>query len=147
MALLARMIPFAILTGLCLSGCGNSPTMPATTPAPYAGQGGMTKWNIKPQAYLYHYNNGFSGVDALGYAPQLQTVWSRLGAAETCGIGYDKTLMISLLNARFGESRVTHELNGIGFHAVQTRKVSGFCNTERTKAIRHSIQRYREGLF
>ncbi|MCV6612382.1 MAG: hypothetical protein OIF55_16590 [Amphritea sp.] len=134
---------------VCLAGCGNmlQTDRPAPEPEVYAGQGGMTEWNIMPDAYLYHYENGFTGDDALGYAPQLQTVWSRLGAAETCGISYDKALMISLLSARFGESRITHELNGIGFHAVQTRKVPGFCSEKRVPKIMRSLNRYREGLF
>lgn len=128
---------------LFLGGCGSAP--PLTQP--YSGQGGMTEWRIKPDIYLYHYDSGFNGEDALGYPPQLQRVWSRLGAAETCGIGYDKTLMISLLQARFGESRITHELNGIGFHAVQSRKVPGFCSDNRAAQIRSAVNRYREGLF
>lgn len=107
----------------------------------------MTQWNIKPEVYLYHYEHGFTGVDSLGYNEQLQTVWSRLGAAATCRIHYDKYQMIQLLIKQFGEKAITHELNGIGFHRVQSRKVSQFCDPWRIKEINASLRRYQQGWF
>ncbi|WP_299199101.1 hypothetical protein [uncultured Amphritea sp.] len=132
------------ISTLLLSGCSNS-VKPEQTE--YNGSGGMTQWNIAPEVYLYHYENGFSASDALGYDEQLQTVWSRLGGAITCNINYDKQAMIERLMQRFGEKAVTHELNGIGFHSVQSRKVPDFCHDARIKEINKAINRYRKGKF
>lgn len=137
-------IVFTLLSAILLAGCTDSVKSLKTE---YSGSGGMTRWNIDPVVYLYHYQNGFTGSDALGYDEQLQTVWSRLGAALTCNIDYDKQTMIRLLVQRFGEKPVTHELNGIGFHSVQSRKVPGFCNDSRKKEINKAIIRYRQSRF
>nr|WP_320135750.1 hypothetical protein [uncultured Amphritea sp.] len=126
-----------------LTGCAtNTPQLPE-----YPGAGGMTQWNIQPEAYLYHYEHGFTGVDSLGYDPKLQKIWSRLGAAVTCRIDYDKPHMIQLLMKQFGEKAITHELNGIGFHQVQSRKVPQFCNEARINEINAALQRYQQGRF
>jgi len=132
------------LSILLLSGCSNS-VKPQE--ASYSGSGGMTRWNIAPEVYRYHYEHGFSGPDALGYDEQLQTVWSRLGGAITCHIDYDKQTMIQRLQQHFGETAITHELNGIGFHSVQSRKVRNFCTDRRVRAIKRVLRRYREGRF
>lgn len=107
----------------------------------------MTHRAIQADAYLYHYEHGFSGIDALGYNEQLQTVWSRLGAANTCQIAYDQPQMIQRLMQAFGETAITHELNGIGFHSVQSRKVPRFCDKWRTKEISAALRRYNRGEF
>ncbi|RTE64524.1 hypothetical protein EH243_17035 [Amphritea opalescens] len=131
------------LAAALLSGCAtNTVQLPE-----YQGVGGMTQWDIQPEAYLYHYEHGFSGVDALGYDEQLQQVWSRLGAAITCRIDYDKPHMIQLLMQRFGEKAITHELNGIGFHNVQSRKVPQFCSEARINEITVVLQRYKQARF
>lgn len=133
-----------VLSAMLLAGCAN-PVKPAH--GEYSGSGGMTQWNIDPIVYLYHYQHGFTGSDALGYDEQLQTVWSRLGAAVTCNIRYNKQDMIQRLIQRFGEKAITHELNSIGFHSVQSRKVPDFCNRSRVKKITSALQRYRRGQF
>lgn len=132
------------LLALLLTGCASSqaPELPE-----YQGAGGMTQWDIQPEAYLYHYKHGFTGVDSLGYDPKLQKVWSRLGAAITCRINYDKAHMIQLLIQQFGKKAITHELNGIGFHHVQSRKVPQFCNSWRVNEINAALQRYQQGRF
>lgn len=130
---------------LILSGCLNMGSKAA--PPTYSGSGGMTAWNIKPEAYLYHYEHGFTGEDALGWPPELQFAWSRLGAAVTCEIEFDKAEMIALLQQQFGEKQSRHELNGIGFHAVQSRKAAGFCSEERIHSITASLQRFVNGYF
>ncbi|SEQ98287.1 hypothetical protein SAMN03080615_03487 [Amphritea atlantica] len=133
-----------VVSAMLLAGCSN-PVKPAHEE--YSGSGGMTQWNIDPIVYLYHYQHGFTGSDALGYDEQLQTVWSRLGAAVTCNIRYNKQDMIQRLMHRFGEKAITHELNGIGFHSVQSRKVPDFCNPSRIKNITSALQRYSRGQF
>jgi len=140
-----RIIAFTFLSAIILLvGCSDSVKSVETE---YSGSGGMTQWNIDPVVYLYHYQNGFSGRDALGYDEQLQTVWSRLGAATTCNVSYNKRGLIQQLMQRFGEKPVTHELNGIGFHSVQSRKVPDFCNASRIKEINKALNRYRKGKF
>ncbi|WP_432472490.1 hypothetical protein [Amphritea sp. HPY] len=119
----------------------------AVAPPTYSGSGGMTAWDIKPEAYLYHYENGFTAEDALGWSPELQFAWSRLGAAVTCKIEFDKADMIPLLQQQFGEKSSSHELNGIGFHAIQSRKVADFCSEERINSITNRLQRFVNGHF
>lgn len=139
-----RFITTACFSTLILTGCASS----EKTELPiYGGTGGMTKWNILPEDYLFHYETGFTGIDALGYDEQLQKNWSRLGAAKTCGIFFNKQLIISKLISQYGENAITHELNGIGFHSVQSRKVPQFCNTQRVEAISKSVNRYLKGYF
>jgi hypothetical protein len=139
-----RFIAKSCIFVLILTGCANPEK--AALPV-YEGFGGMTEWNISPEAYLYHYDAGFTGIDALGYNEQLQKNWSRLGAAKTCGIFFNKQLIISKLISQYGENAITHELNGIGFHSVQSRKVPQFCNTQRVEAINKSVNRYLKGYF
>ncbi|MBQ0782716.1 MAG: hypothetical protein KBT66_00650 [Amphritea sp.] len=139
-----RFIVNSCIFVLILTGCANPEK--AALPV-YEGSGGMTKWNILPEAYLFHYETGFTGIDALGYDEQLQKNWSRLGAAKTCGIPFDKRLIIPKLISQYGENAITHELNGIGFHSVQSRKVPQFCDTQRVEAISKSVNRYLKGYF
>lgn len=148
-----RRYPINKTRGLVLFGCtlilGGCLNMGSKAPEPpsYSGSGGMTVWDIEPEAYLYHYENGFTGEDALGWPPELQFVWSRLGGAVTCKLEFDKAEMISLLQQRFGESPSIHELNGIGFHAVQSRKVAGFCSEERSDSITNKLRSFVKGRF
>ncbi len=139
-----RFIAMTCLSALILTGCAN----PEKVALPvYEGSGGMTKWNISPEAYLYHYDAGFTGIDALTYDEQLQKIWSRLGAAKTCGVAFDKQLIISKLISQYGENAITHELNGIGFHSVQSRKIPQFCNKQRVGNIKKAVNRYLKGYF
>ncbi|WP_290701888.1 hypothetical protein [Amphritea sp.] len=139
-----RFTTAACFATLIITGCTSldKPKQPI-----YSGTGGMTKWNIMPYVYLFHYNSGFTGIDALGYDEQLQTTWSRLGAAKTCRVPFDKQTMINRLINQYGEDAITHELNGIGFHSVQSRKVSQFCDKQRVEDITQSINDYLKGNF
>ena len=141
--MLRKLIAVSLLP-LIVAGCSSQPKEPEFQ---YSGSGGMAAWDIEPQIYLYHFRNGFKGEDALGFNEQLQHIWSRLGAAQTCSIDFDKPMMISLLVEHFGENRITHELNGIGFHAVQSRKVPQFCDEQRIEEIAQAIDNYRLGLL
>ena len=139
-----RLITKICIFVLILTGCANSEKEALPV---YEGSGGMTEWNISAEAYLYHYEAGFNGVDALGYDEQLQTAWSRLGAAKTCGIYFDKPLIINKLTLHYGENAITHELNGIGFHNVQSHKIPQFCNKQRIEDVHQSVSRYLKGDF
>lgn len=139
-----RFITMVCFSALIFTGCASSEK---PEPPIYGGTGGMTEWNILPEAYLFHYETGFTGIDALSYNEQLQKNWSRLGAAKTCGIPFDKRLIIPKLISQYGENAITHELNGIGFHSVQSRKVPQFCDTQRVEAISKSVNRYLKGYF
>jgi len=142
------LICLSLLATILLSGCIGFERKSETPALPqYAGSGGMTEWNIKPEAYLYHYENGFTGSDALGWPEQLQFVWSRLGAAANCQIDFDKPQMVTRLQQHFGESYATHELNGIGFHRIQSHKVPLFCSEERMKKIEYQLKKYHRGAF
>lgn len=140
------MYRLAIVTGLSvllLAGCTlYKPEQPA-----YNGIGGMTKWNTTPSDYLFHYETGFTGVDALGYDEYLQTAWSRLGAAQTCGVNFETQNMISKLISQYGETAITHELNGIGFHSIQSKRVPGFCDKPRIRDIKKALSQYSKDYF
>lgn len=121
-------------------GCGSMPQA-------YSGKGGMTAYAIKPEAYLYHYKNGFTGIDAIGWDPNLQYAWSRLGAAQTCGINFDKDKAAELLSKKFGSEKWVHKMNGIEFHNNQSEAIQGFCTTERLKELNERIPQFERGDF
>lgn len=130
---------FTLLCIATLTACGTAPA--------YQGVGGMTAHDIKPEVYAYHFERGFSGVDAMGWDPELQLAWSRLGAANTCGIAYDRDAMIRKLIARFGHDNFAHGMNGIDFHAMQSKKVPGFCTDGRMAELRADMASMAEGRF
>lgn len=132
------MKPTAVLLGLLLAGCGS--------PQPYRG-GGMAAYDIKPAVYQYHHEHGFTGVDAMGWDPLAQRAWSRLGAAKTCGIGYEEQAMLEQLIARFGHDRLVHQMNGIDFHHLQSRKLEGFCTEARKAELRAALAEMAQGRF
>lgn len=105
----------------------------------YSGTGGMTEYSIKSNAYLYHYKNGFTGVDAMGWDPDLQHIWSRLGAALTCGISFDKPYVVKRLKDKYGHSEIVHDMNGIQFHYLQSKKIANFCTPERITELEKVI--------
>lgn len=107
----------------------------------------MTAYAIKPEAYIYHYQNGFTGVDAIGWDPNLQYAWSRLGAAKTCGIKFDQAKVVSALIKRFSSNKLIHEMNGINFHHNQSQAIPGFCTAERLKEISERIVQFERGEF
>lgn len=122
-----------------LTACGSPPV--------YRGSGGMTAYDIRPEVYAYHYEHGFTGVDAMGWDPRLQHAWSRLGAARTCGVAHDGDAMLGQLVTRFGHDRLTHDLNGVGFHHQQSRKVPGFCTEARLAELKTAVPAMAAGRF
>lgn len=132
-ALISLLIVVTIVTGC--------------TSSEYSDHGGMTKYDIRSDAYEYHYKNGFTGVDSLGWDANLQYAWSRAGAALTCDITFDKKLVISQMIKIYGESEVVHELNGIYFHHLQSKKISYFCNADRINEIKSVMPKFENGYF
>jgi len=127
-----------VLAVLGISGCVSKG---------YSGKGGMTKYSIAPEAYKYHYKNGFTGVDAMGWDSNLQYAWSRAGAAITCDIKFDKKLVLSEMTKVYGQSDFVHELNGIDFHHVQSEKIKGFCNPSRISELKEVMPKLEKGDF
>lgn len=119
----------------------------SSAPKTYQGKGGMTAYAIKPEAYIYHYQNGFTGVDAIGWDPNLQYAWSRLGAAKTCGIKFDQAKVVSALIKKFSSEKLIHEMNGINFHNNQSQPIPGFCTSERLKEISERVIQFEHGDF
>lgn len=123
--------------------------------AEYSGKGGMAAYSIQPEVYLYHYKNGFTGPDAMGWDPNLQFAWSRAGAAKTCGIAIDKEKTIDNLIKHYGNpeklsdfmERFSHDMNGIEFHHLQSKTISDFCTPERVNQIRTLIPKFENGNF
>ena len=123
-----KSISIAIISAvLSVSGCASKG---------YSGKGGMTKYSIESEAYEYHYKNGFTGVDAMGWDSNLQYAWSRAGAAITCGVKFDKKLVLSQMTKVYGQSDFVHELNGVDFHHLQSKKSKNFCNPSRVNEIK-----------
>ncbi|MES2889449.1 MAG: hypothetical protein V4739_15755, partial [Pseudomonadota bacterium] len=120
----------SLLFTVGLTGCV------ATAPTAYAGKGGMTARKITPQAYLHHYENGFTGPDAMGWDPNLQFAWSRLAAAKTCSVPYAQEQAVSALVKKYGQETFVHELNGINFHHLQSKGVPGFCTPQRVAEVK-----------
>lgn len=113
----------------------------------YSGKGGMTAYAIKHEAYEYHYDFGFTGVDAMGWDPNLQFAWSRLGAAKTCGLAYHAGDMMKQLIAAFGHDEFTHNLVGADFHHAQSKSNAKFCSPERIKEINVLLPEFANGAF
>lgn len=107
-----------------------------TSDANYSGKGGMAAYSINPSAYLYHYKNGFTGVDSMGWEPDLQYTWSRVGAALTCGVSFNKPSVIEQLKGKYGHSEIVHDMNGVQFHHLQSKKIADFCSVERISEIK-----------
>jgi|GEM_PF-1322039 len=113
----------------------------------YSGKGGMTAYSIKPEVYEYHYEHGFTGVDAMGWDPNLQYAWSRSGAAITCGIQFDKKAVINNMIKEYGESEFVHDMNGIMFHHLQSKTIKNFCNSSRVNEIKLVLAKLEKGDF
>ncbi|MCW8889839.1 MAG: hypothetical protein OQL20_04185 [Sedimenticola sp.] len=99
----------------------------------------MTARSIKPDVYEYHYKNGFTGVDAMGWGPNLQYAWSRIGAGITCGIPFNKDALVDKLVAKYGHSEFVHDMNGIMFHHMQSKKIDSFCTADRLEEVKQII--------
>ncbi|MDT9000563.1 hypothetical protein RQP53_14915 [Paucibacter sp. APW11] len=116
-------------------------------PQTYNGVGGMAAYDIKPEVYLYHYEHGFTGVDAMGWDPLAQWAWSRLGAAKTCGLAFDEPAMLNQLIGRFGHDRLVHQMNGVDFHHLQSKKIPGFCSAVRSAELSEQVKAMAQGSF
>lgn len=121
--------------------------MAACAAPPYRGVGGMTAYDIKPEVYAYHYEHGFTGVDAMGWDPNLQFAWSRLGAAKTCGVPFDEEAMLAQLISRFGHDRLVHGMNGVDFHHLQSKRAPGFCTALRVEELWRVVPAMAAGRF
>ena len=114
----------------------------------YAGKGGMGAYKIEPHVYEYHYDHGFTGEDAMGWDPDLQFAWSRLAAAEACGIDHEPaSVAVDHLVKRFGQSETVHEMVGIGFHAAQMRSNPAFCTEKRKAEVTNLMPDFDRGVF
>ena len=131
----------ALLVALTLAGC-QSPS-----PVPYAGKGGMTAFKISPQVYAWHYDNGFTGPDAMGWDPNLQLAWSRLAAARTCGVPFAQDKVVAALIKTYGHDKLAHEMIGIDFHNAQSKGAPGFCTPARVSALQALVPAMEMGQF
>ncbi|MDO4894910.1 hypothetical protein [Moraxella sp.] len=113
----------------------------------YSGKGGMTAYHIDDNAYKYHYDNGFTGVDAMGWDSNLQYAWSRTAGAKTCGMTVDSKKIVSLLTKKYGYSELVHEINGVEFHFLQQSKIKDFCNEQRVTELKQIIPQMTNGQF
>lgn len=114
----------------------------------YAGKGGMGARKIEPHVYEYHYDHGFTGEDAMGWEPDLQFAWSRLAAAEACGVtDAPSAIAIDRLIERYGQSPSVHETVGIGFHAAQIQSNPEFCSVKRKEEVGRLIPEFERGVF
>ncbi|MEE9454190.1 MAG: hypothetical protein V3V13_07400 [Paracoccaceae bacterium] len=106
--------------------------------------GSMSDYDISQDVYTRAYDSGFNrAADRLGWPTEVQFAWSRLGAGLTCGAGIDRKHAVAALALKFPDiSSVTHDLNGLGFHTVQSRKVDGFCTPARMQALESVVAQY-----
>ncbi len=107
----------------------------------------MTAHSIKPEAYEYHYENSFTGVDAMGWDPNLQYAWSRAGTAMSCDIHFDKEIVIKNMISKYGHDRFVHDMNGIMFHHMQSRKIDEFCSKDRIEEAKKVVTDLEAGVF
>jgi hypothetical protein len=107
----------------------------------------MTAYKIDASAYLYHYDNGFTGPDAMGWDPNLQFAWSRAAAAKTCGVPFSPDKVLAALITRFGHDRLTHNLIGTDFHHLQSQAIAGFCTPARQTEIEKLMPAIEGGAF
>lgn len=118
-----------------------------TACAEYSGKGGMSEYKVKPDAYEYHYENGFIGADAMGWDPNLQYAWSRAGAALTCQIKMNKDLVLKNMSDTYGHDAFIHDLNGISFHYLQSKQIGDFCTKDRMLELSDVIPKFEAGNF
>lgn len=113
----------------------------------YSGKGGMTKYSVTDEAYVYHYKNGFTGEDAMGWDPNLQYAWSRAGAALTCGVAMDKSAVLAHMSQQYGQDEMIHEMNGVDYHHMQSKSIADFCTPERLSELNQVIPQLESGQF
>lgn len=107
----------------------------------------MTAHKIPPEVYVYHYERGFTGPDAMGWDANLQFAWSRIAAARTCGVAFSQSATVAALIKEFGHDKLTHELIGIDFHRVQNAGIADFCSQARIEEARQLVPRMESGEF
>lgn len=139
-------------TTLLMFGCASTSITNNQTPSKsdygnYSGKGGMTAYAIDSNVYKYHYDYGFTGVDAMGWDGNLQYAWSRTAGAKTCGMTLDSKTIISLLVKKYGYDELVHEMNGVGFHFIQQSKIKDFCNEKRVAELKQVIPQMMNGQF
>jgi len=109
---------------------------------------GMEARDIDSNVYLKNYDEGFKNHKTSGWDPNLQFVWSRLGAAKELGIKYNEDVVIKQLVRKFGQDPMVHKMVGIGFHQAQVRKAKAqFSTRERVNEIRSLLPAYEKGEF
>ncbi|NLR74517.1 hypothetical protein [Leeia aquatica] len=113
----------------------------------YKGVGGMTAYNIPDNVYEYHYDKGFTGVDAMGWDPNLQYAWSRIGAAKTCGIAFDERKVLAALDTRYPQGEVIHKMIGIDFAYLHSKHNPKFCTEERVLELKEMLPLFEAGQF
>ena len=116
-------------------------------PVAYSGKGGMTAYKISPQVYTWHYENGFTGPDAMGWDPNLQLAWSRLAAARTCGVSFAQDKVVAALIKTYGHDKLAHEMVGIDFHHAQSKGAPGFCTPARISELQVLVPAMEAGQF
>lgn len=122
-------------------------TINSTEYGNYSGKGGMTAYAIDDNAYKYHYDYGFTGIDAMGWDSNLQFAWSRIAAAKTCNIPVDSKKIIPLLVKKYGHDSIVHELNGVDFHFMQQKSIKNFCNDKRMAELKIVIPQMANDQF
>ena len=125
------------------AACGSTHAASKT----YSGSGGMQAYEISNEVYEYHYEHGFTGPDSMGWDPNLQYAWSRLGAAKTCGIAFSEKSAVEQLIKKYGHRKIVHTLNGIEFHYVHSKKNPKFCTPERVKELESVVPGFERGVF
>lgn len=113
----------------------------------YSGSGGMSAESIPSNVYEYHYDKGFTGVDAAGWDPNLQYAWSRIAAATICKVDVSVAALVPKLIKKFGQNTFTHKVVGIGFHEAQIRANQKFCTANRVAELKKAIPKFSEGRF
>lgn len=113
----------------------------------YGGKGGMGARSIKANVYEYHYDKGFTGGDAMGWDPNLQYAWSRIAAADACGVSVDQDKALAVLEAAYGQEKMIQEIVGVGFHGAQIKANKAFCTESRVKELTDVIPKIEDGTF
>ncbi|MBA0283165.1 hypothetical protein D7Y44_08480 [Stenotrophomonas maltophilia] len=106
----------------------------------YSGHGGMKAKRISSEVYAYHFDNGFTGEDAMGWDPDLQFAWSRLAAARACKVSVDEGAALEYLAKKFDQDPVMQEIVGVGFHEAQIRSNSSFCTQARIDSTNELVE-------
>ncbi|WP_417798931.1 hypothetical protein [Terasakiella pusilla] len=109
-----------------------------------AQAGSMGDYAISEETYTRAFDNRFQGEETLGWGEELSTAWSRLGAANACGIQYDKKVALAKLNQMNNVGDIAHEMNGIYSNELLAKKFNGFCTDARKTDIKAFIANFLE---